>query len=334
MLRRSWGPRLVIGTLVACVALIHASSVMHLLNAGFGAPDWPASYGRVAASSPAPTGPGDMAIAPSTLAGRIHRAVANVLQVCIIAVVVWAFGRRRSVGNPVRALALLALVLSLLLAFLGAWFGSPLQYPWIVIVNLMGGFGLLSIFWWLTLELTAKGSPQSASPPRSRPWIALGLIAVSLQIFLGAWVDAYYAALACTGLSGCGSAEWSVTDLWQGLGLLGHLDVDAAGKVVIDPTVAASVHMTHRLWGLVTLLYLTALGLKLYGPGGRGRRLGFLLLATLALQAGLGAAMVHFGMPLIFVLAHTVTAALFVLILLALLHRPGTEENRGPAIED
>ncbi|MDQ6958291.1 MAG: COX15/CtaA family protein, partial [Mariprofundaceae bacterium] len=154
-------PRLIVATLVMCMVLIHASSIMHLTNAGMGSPDWPDSYGLITGGATTGMEAGKThtavsAITPSATIDRVHRVVANILQLLIIAVVFSAFLKRKSsdLRQPL-LVPILALVLSLFLAFLGAWYGSPLRYPWIMIINLTGGIALLSLFWWLTLDIYA-----------------------------------------------------------------------------------------------------------------------------------------------------------------------------------
>lgn len=327
-------PRLIVATLVMCMALIYASSIMHLMNVGMGSPDWPDSYGLIAAGGATAgmeAGKAHTAVSamtPSATAGRIHRAVANILQILIIVVVFSAFLKRKN-GNLHRLLPvpILALILSLFLAFLGAWYGSPLRYPWIMIINLTGGITLLALFWWLTLDIYARAVPATKQARLLRPWTVAALVVVAIQITLGAWTDAYYAAMACTGFPGCSGVNWSLPDLLRGLGLLGHLNVDASGKVITDHAVAASIQMSHRIMALITALYVGWLGWRTIVSGGKLRLTGMMMLAVLVMQTGLGLAMIQFSMPLIFVVAHTATAALLVLGILTLIHYqtyPGT----------
>jgi len=327
--------RLIVATLIMCMVLIHASAIMHLMNAGMGSPDWPASYGLITeegATAGMEAGKAHTAVSaitPSATVDRIHRAVANILQLLIIAVVFSTFLKRKS-SHQHRPLLIpmLALILSLLLAFLGAWYGSPLRYPWIMIINLTGGIALLALFWWLILDIYAKPGSLTDATRRLKPWAAGAVIIVTLQIIMGAWTDAYYAALACTGLPGCPGVNWSGADLLRGFGLVGSLDVDTSGKVVTDHAVAASIHMAHRVMALITALYVGWLAWRAIALGGKLRLTGMVMFVVLAAQLGLGLAMVQFSMPLIFVVAHTVTAALLVLAILSLIHQTGPEATR------
>jgi len=318
--------RLIIATLLMCLALLHASAIMHLSNIGMGGPSWPTSYGliddTVKAAGTAHTAVA--AITPADVTDRIHRIVANILELLIVAVVVLTFMKRKHASQhqkPAMLIPILALIISLILAFLGAWYGSPLRYPWIMISNLTGGILLLALFWWLALNIYAKAPPPTDNMHRLRPWAMAGALLVLLQIISGAWTDAYYAALVCSCLPGCPVTPWSLSDLLRGFTLLGSLDINAAGKVIIDQAVAASIHMTHRTIALITLLFIGLLAWKAITLGGYLRSTGYMIFVVLLMQIALGLMMVQFSMPIVFVVAHTVAAALLLLATLTLIHQ-------------
>jgi cytochrome c oxidase assembly protein subunit 15 len=317
---------LIIATLLMSLALIHASAIMHLSNIGMGRSNWPASYGLIADNT---TTAGHAhtamtAITPTAIADRIHRAVANILELLIIAVVFITFMQRKHAPHhqkPPLFIPILALILSLILAFLGAWYGSPLRYPWIVIINLSGGIILLAMFWWLALGIYSKPRSPSDKARRLRPWAIAGALLVLLQILIGGWTDAYLAALVCHALPGCSGVNWLMSDLLRGFGLLGYLDTDAAGKIITDQSIAAAIHMTHRGMALVTALFVGLLAWKAITAGDALRPVGFILLCVLTAQLILGLMMIQLSMPLVFVVAHTVTAALLLLAMLTLIHQ-------------
>lgn len=335
---QAMNPRLIVVTLVMCMALIHASSIMHLTNAGMGAPDWPDSYGVITAGGEGvameagEAGTAKQAIMPQGIADRVHRGVANILQLLIIAVVAMAFLKRKAPNPQPLLVPMLALFLSLALAFLGAWYGSPLRYPWIMIVNLTGGFALLAMFWWLTLDHYGRGTADPERVRRLRPWAITGMAIILIQIFLGAWMDAYYAAMACDGPQGCTFADWSLANLIRGLGLIGEIETDSSGRVITDHAVAASIHMSHRIWAAVAFLYGDWLAFRAIFIGGKYRQLGVIILVILTLQLLLGLTIIKFEMPVAFVVAHTVMASLLVLSVLTLIHprmSTGTSRKSG-----
>ena len=73
------------------------------------------------------------------------------------------------------------------------------------------------------------------------------------------------------------------------------------------------VHMTHRGFALVMLLYLGWLALRARALGGRLRVSGNALLAFMLLEAGIGLAGVAADLPLGLATAHNAGAALLLL---------------------
>lgn len=310
---------LVLISLATSLALIVTSSLMHVGNVGMGNPDWPAAYGLIAEHGASAGGDqkASSAILPTDAIDRAHRAIASTLQVLIIAVFVLALRQRKRSGLSLSVPAM-ALGLSLFLAFLGVWFGSPLRYPAVVILNLAGGIGLLALFWWLVLDIYAGGGERAGT---IESWAVAALFALIVAIVLGAWTDSYYAALACTTFPDCHGQWWPGAKLWQGLGLLGTLDVDAQGRVMTDQTVAAAIHMAHRLGALLAFAVLSVLGIKAWSLGGRCRVAGAAVLVLLAVQTVLGITAVLGDMPMPVVASHSTLSAVMVLSVLTLAHR-------------
>lgn len=303
---------------VFSLLLIAASSVMHLGNAGVGGD--PAAYGRIL--------PPDQAVAeaenvrasvmPQKGIDRLHRAVASFLQVLVIVYALLVFLRRKQAGQYLAA-AMAALAVSLALALLGIVYGSPLRYPWLMLVNFLGGVILLSLYWWLLLH---RYQPRPIDvPPGLKGLAAAALGLVIVQITLGAWTDAYYAAMACKTFPDCHGGWWLGADLLRGLSLLGTLQVDAGGRVIIDRDVAMAIHMAHRLGAAVTLLGVALLALRAIVAGGLNRHWGGIILLLLCVQIGLGIMMVLHQLPLGLAVAHSVNAAMLILAVLSLLHR-------------
>ncbi len=314
-------PRLVVATLVMCVALIYASSFMHLTNTGMGSPD---SYGYIAASSVLEAGEAATAkhaILPSGIANRVHRGVANVLQILILAVAFIAFLKRKAPDSPSLFVPMTALVVSLTLAFLGAWFGSPLRYPWIMMANLAGGFTLLALFWWFMLDIYAAHEGDGKRGDRIRTLAIISLLVLIVAIVLGAWTDAYYAALACLTFPDCQGQWLPGLKLWEGMSMLGTLDVDLYGRVIIDQAVAADIHMAHRIAALAASVMIFWLATRSWNRGAHFRALGSLLLLLLLVQTVSGIVAVTAGLSVMIIVGHNLLSALLVINILTLIHR-------------
>jgi heme A synthase len=114
---------------------------------------------------------------------------------------------------------------------------------------------------------------------------------------------------------------------------LGLLALGPDGGVAAGPGQAA-LRTLRRTWALVTLGYLTWLGILSLRAGGQPRRVGVLVLVLAWLQAGIGAASVAGGLPSALALAHNATAALLLLPLVGLyVPRPVIliQDRRGSA---
>jgi cytochrome c oxidase assembly protein subunit 15 len=199
------------------------------------------------------------------------------------------------------------------------WFGSPLRYPAVVILNLTGGIGLLALYWWLTLDIYSlrKGEIRQATGIRNLAVAAL--LVVIAEILLGAWTDAYYAALACTTFPDCHGQWLPGSNLWTGLSMLGTLNVDAYGKVIIDQAVAADIHMAHRVGALVAFIVIFWLVIKAWVAGARLTSASLLLL--LLIQTALGIATVIGTISIMLVACHSVLSALLIVSIFTLIHQ-------------
>ncbi len=85
--------------------------------------------------------------------------------------------------------------------------------PAVVTAHLVLGLSLLALMTWLA----ARERPHLPVPALAaglRPWMALGLILLGVQVTLGGWVSTNYAALACMDFPTCtanGCPRWMFT---------------------------------------------------------------------------------------------------------------------------
>ena len=319
--------RLVVVSLFLSLALIVLSSLMRLSNQGLGCDDWPECYGSidvvkyakdidVSKSAIA----GIAAITPPSLVERAHRVVASILQLLIIAIAIIAWLRRKNPGQHI-VLPIVLLGLSLSLAFLGVWYGSPLLRPTVVMANLLGGIIMVGVFWWLWLSLNHKRAHDIGSVNVYRKWAIAGLVVVIIQTSLGGWMSSNFAALACTTFPDCNGSWWPDMNVSEGFTIRNKLDVDAEeGRVIVDKAGATSIHMAHRLGAIFVLLFVSWLGYKAMKLGGRFRAVGRAILIILLLQVLIGVTVVVFGSPLNVVVAHNFEAALLWLSIITLIY--------------
>lgn len=306
------------GTLLALL-VVTLGAWVRLTDAGLGCPDWPGCYGQlVVPDDPAAAAAGfsgDYAARPLQ-AGKawremIHRYLASTLGLVCVALGIIALRNRRDSKQPVAVpLALVALVV--FQGLLGMWTVTWLLKPVVVVAHLLGGLVTLS----LLARLGRFRAP--AVVPVTAGLAALGVAAAGalvVQIALGGWTSANYAALACPDFPKCQTQWWpQLADFREGFVLWRGLGIDYEGGVLDHPARVA-VHFAHRLGAIVATVLIGAFGLALL------RRRGAMpdaaaVLVLLLLQLSLGASIVLLGVPLSVAVAHNGTAALLLLAVL------------------
>jgi cytochrome c oxidase assembly protein subunit 15 len=223
---------------------------------------------------------------------------------------------------PVAALALAVIVFQ---ALLGMWTVTWLLKPIVVMGHLLGGLLTFSLLTWLAWRATDRSILLvDAHAMRRGLWIVLAVLGV--QIALGGWVSANYAALSC------GAGNWSIDNfpkcvgLWtppadfrEGFVLWRGIGVDYEGGV-LDGAARIAIQLAHRMMAMVALLALLWAALRfLRTPGMRGWGT---TLAVLALaQVALGILNVKLALPLWVAVLHNAGAALLLFVLVSLLAR-------------
>lgn len=324
-----------LATLLA-VVVIMLGAWTRLVDAGLGCPDWPGCYGfltvphdesRMAiANARFPDTPVDVAKGWPEM---IHRYAAGTLGLVVFGLAAYGFRHRRE-GVPHRLPLFIAAFILLQGAF-GMWTVTLKLWPQVVALHLLGGFTTLSLLALLTLRLRGKQPPDDAVARdnrvwdlgRFRPWLYGGLALVIMQIALGAWTAANYAAVACTDLPTC-QGEWWPTDMdfQHGFDVTQHVGPNyLGGQLTADGRVA--IHVTHRLGAMIVLAYFTVFLALLWRRAKRTplARHGLLVAVVLAAQIALGLANVIFHIPLSVAVAHNAMGAGLLLSVINLLWR-------------
>ncbi|MFP3873038.1 MAG: COX15/CtaA family protein [Thiohalophilus sp.] len=318
---------LIATVLAFCVVVLGA--FVRLSDAGLGCPDWPGCYGHLGV----PKSEQDVQVANTLYPDRpveagkawkemVHRYFAGVLGLLVFTLAFIAWRNRR---NPKQALKL-PLFLSVLIIFqalLGMWTVTIKLKPVIVMLHLMGGMATLSLLWWVALRHLNLFSRLRVGIQDSqlKKLALIGLLVVVVQIMLGGWTSANYAALHCTDFPTCQGKWWPQTDFGEAFTLWHGIGPDYEGGIMSN-TARVTVHFTHRLGALITFLYLGVLGVMLL-LGRLGENLpsmGLTLLGVLLLQVSLGIANVLLSLPLGVAVAHNGVGALLLLTLVTLNH--------------
>ncbi len=324
--------RLCVLTTVLALTVVVFGAYVRLSHAGLSCPDWPGCYGQLlvpsetadvqSANESFPERPLDISRAWKEM---VHRYLASALGILILAIAVVAWRRRFLPGQQL-FLPFFLVVLVMVQGLMGMWTVTLLLKPIVVTAHLLGGLTTLALLWWMALRhgglFTGYARPLlGAESSRFAPWVALGLVVLYVQLFLGGWVSTNYAALACPDFPLCHGELVPAFDLhnalkpWHGLGRNYE-----GGILATDARI--TIHLLHRAGAVLTLLYLGALSLALM-RGDHDQRLkvvGGVLALVLLSQIGLGIANVLLGLPLAVAVAHNGGAALLLLTLVTVYH--------------
>jgi cytochrome c oxidase assembly protein subunit 15 len=203
-------------------------------------------------------------------------------------------------------------------AALGMWTVTMGLLPIIVMGHLLGGFTTLCLLVLLFLNIRHNNPPAWANPLRNLAII--GFMIVFIQVMLGGWTSANYAAIICSDFPTC-QGHWiphldfagAFTIRTEGVNnyLGGHLGNDAR----------VTIHWLHRLGALITTLYISYLIFRLYKAG--WKKFASWLLLVLVVQLSLGISNVLFSLPLPVAVAHNGGAAILLASMAALVHFTG-----------
>lgn len=326
--------RLVFFTWFLTLDLIMFGAFVRLTDSGLGCPDWPGCYGQVTplgamneiqqAVQAMPYGPVTMSKAWIEM---IHRYVGAFLGVLIIAIVWMAWRYRREIGrSPV--LAIVTLVAVCIQGAFGAWTVTLKLMPAIVTAHLVLGLTLLGLLTWLA----ARERPYAALPRnalRWRPWVALGLFLLAVQVALGGWVSTNYAALACMDFPTCHGQWVPDMDLKSGFSIIRGLGELPSGELISQNALTA-IHWVHRNFAFVVFVYLGLLAWRLRAEQGL-RGPATLTLVLLAAQLLTGLTTIFFQWPLLIAVLHNGGAAGLALACVVMLVRISNAGQPAPS---
>lgn len=221
--------------------------------------------------------------------------------------------------DPLAGVSALTLAIIVVQALLGMWTVTWLLKPIVVTAHLLGGLTTFAMLLWMAWRsshrpLVVRGVGTSLRTP-----LLVGLALLIVQLTLGGWTSANYAALSCgTDYPTCLGEWWPRHDfseafvLWRGIG------VDYEGGVLDGPARVA-IQLAHRAMAVVVFAYVVWLAQALH------RRLGgawsALLIGAISLQVTLGIANVWYALPLGVAVAHNAGAALLLSLFVTMIAR-------------
>ena len=205
-------------------------------------------------------------------------------------------------------------------ALLGMWTVTWLLKPLVVMGHLLGGLLTFSLLTWMAWRATDLPI-RLAEAAKLRILVIIGLVLLGVQIALGGWTSANYAALACgTDFPTCVDQWWPAgADFREGFVLWRGIGADYEGGVLAGEARIA-IQLAHRVMAVVVFGHLLAVGVRLLRTPGM-RNWGTLLTVLLLAQVSLGIANVKLALPLAVAVAHNAGAALLLFVLVSLLAR-------------
>jgi len=306
-------------SLLLVIILVSLSAYLRLAHSGIGCDGFPACYGHIGEAPVAQVITAENAYgrlvdeSEKTLAWAtpLHRLVASVLGLCVVALFFLALKRKRQ-----RLISFLLLALTVYLAVLGIRSGS-LHDPAVVMGNLAGGFCMLGLLGWMVFDDPAQGATATGNLA-VKTLAVVALTVLSMQVLLGGLTSANFAATACQTLPDCQGSWLPDRSVFEAMDLSKHHEINEQGAAIGGPEQAA-IHKTHRLGALLTFVVLTITAVTALRANERFRVAALIVLILLALEFSVGVAAVITSLPIGLAVAHNWLAGLLLLATLKLL---------------
>lgn len=328
--------RLSLITFCFAFLVIFLGAFTRLVDAGLGCPDWPGCYGHLTWPSDAeeiaraearfPETPVEI---DKTWPEMVHRYLAGSLGVLIIAIMLLSLRAGRAAtthwDQPPLKLPVLLLVMVILQGAFGMWTVTLKLWPQVVTAHLLGGFATLTLLWLLVQRLGGQHWRLHAGALRKinriKPLLWFSVFMVTMQIALGGWVSANYAALACPDLPRCLGQWLPAVNFREGFNIFQDIGPNYLGGQ-LDNHARTAIHLTHRSGAVLVTLTLFVVGIQLLRCKVLTVTAWVLLLwAILLVQLVLGIGNVVFALPLYVAVAHNAVGAVLLVALVTLLYR-------------
>ncbi len=319
---------LVLLNCLLAVLVVGLGAYTRLSDAGLGCPDWPGCYGFLTVpkhaadiSTAQQSYPGMIVESAKAWKEMIHRYFAGTLGLLIFALFIFSLIRAKQISTHWK----LPLFLVLLVAFqaiLGMLTVTMQLQPLIVMGHLLGGFSILSLLCLMfirTKNMTEnKLNIAQVLPKYYLTWCFAALSVLIIQIALGGWLAANYAAPHCTGLPLC-DGNWQ-----QNFSLLEVFQLPAGNTNyeygVLSSEARMSIHLVHRIWAVITAIVLLTVAIKIWlsSQVNKVKNSALVVIIAVTCQVLLGVILVHWHFPISIALAHNMMAAFLLVSLIRL----------------
>lgn len=298
-------------TILLCVAMTFLVIVLgaytRLRDAGLGCPDWPGCYGKFFAP----------AADEKAWTEMVHRYVASTLGILILYLAFNAIKLRKRFSKLWLA-AIFLVTLVIFQGLLGMWTVTLGLYPIIVMGHLLGGFAILAGLWLLYLQLSTLEKTKLKSNVFLKVLASFTLIALTIQIALGGWTSANYAALVCADFPSCQGQIWPQLE-WRTAFNFIDVGIFNSPGTALENDARVTIQMAHRIGALITTLLICFLCYHLLSSKVKVLlSIAKILFGLLIIQLMLGILNILAELPLIISLMHSAVAALLLMCLVTI----------------
>jgi heme a synthase len=297
-----------------------------LSDAGLGCPDWPGCYGFMKISTHADhveaatkVFPDQPYVHAKAWPEMVHRYFAGTLGLLVLALAIFSWRNKDKFTLKQSNFLLLLVIFQ---AALGMWTVTMKLQPTIVMLHLLGGFSTLSLLASLTFRYHFQSQQifNSGMMNKLKPFVIFALIIVVIQVALGGWTSANYAATVCYELPICQGDWFTESDFIAAFQLWGH-GAENYEYGILESNARVAIHVSHRIGAIVASLILLHVITSLLRQSDSkiSKQFGFVLLGLLLIQIILGVNNIVFQLPLFNAVAHNAVGALLVVTLVCLL---------------
>lgn len=325
-MNRNFVKKLAITATAFAFVVVLLGAFTRLSHAGLGCPDWPGCYGF----THIPTENVDIEVANQAFPDQpyefekawpemVHRYFAGTLGLLVLGLALLSL---KNENRPARTHSFGLLILVIFQAALGMWTVTMKLHPGIVMAHLMGGITTLVLLASLSLRYNNSFVARVKTNLQAQ-YIGLAILAtfvLVLQIMLGGWTSANYAATVCYELPICQGSWFLDSDFVAGFTIWGH-GAENYEFGILDSAGRIAIHASHRIGAIVTTIVLVILSIQLIRQNDSALLINFgrLIAALLLVQVSLGVFNIIFQLPLYNAVAHNGVGGLLLLVMVLLI---------------
>lgn len=244
-------------TIMAALFVVGLGAYTRLEHAGLGCPDWPKCYHNWFVHPHVATPALSTSDTFKAWLEMIHRYAAGLLCIGILLLNIY----RKHEDNSL-ILRLIALCTILQAAF-GMWTVTWRLHPLAVMPHLIGGMTITVL---LTLDYRYQypsKRPTSTIPTTITTCLRALMVVLWLQIILGGWTSANYAALVCPDFPTC-QGKWGVPIQYFIQGFTAPFGFQSYEGGVLSGNSRIAIHIAHRLGAFICTVVMSWLIVKVY----------------------------------------------------------------------